>query len=236
MSYQPFENEPETIQSTTNLDDVYPEMDPEAQNNAGSSNNSVNRNYQSSKGDVLVTCCGRPFHSRSIAVLFIFFNLVVHIMNYGRSWRNSIENNNSHGHNYDPSLNEETSSAANIEDGLIMLNHCQVWLEAFLSVFALYGIVKNSARHVHWYILWCCFEAAVEILVILFFVYLTSKTDITLQLIFNFIFLFMLCIPLFSLAEIYVLLVHYRFLRSAYPQNSASFRFDLQQMYYKIRQ
>merc|ERR1712039_288495 len=134
MSYQPFENEPETIQSTTNLDDAYPEMDPEAQkNNAGNSNNSVNRNYQSSKGDVLVTCCGRPFHSRSIAVLFIFFNLVVHIMNYGRSWRKSIENNNSHGHNYDPTLNEETSSAANIEDGLIMLNHFQVWLEAFLS-------------------------------------------------------------------------------------------------------
>lgn len=239
MSYAPFQNQPEYTETRqSDMNDAYPEMNMDT-NSGNDVENSRPSHHSHNKGAIVFSCFGRPFHSKSIAILLIFFNLVAHIAQYGRKLKMKPRDYDYDTHDYDTHGNEtlgpKNSETENIENGMTALWHFQVWVEGLLSVFAIYGIVKNSARHVHWYILWCCFETATEVLVIMFFVYLVASiTNVVMA--FNLVFLFMLFIPVFSLVEIYFLLVHYRFLRSTYAQSNVSLLDDIRQKINNFRQ
>jgi len=237
MSYTPFQNEPEYTETRqSDMNDAYPEMNMDT--NSGNDVEDSRPDRAHKNGAIVFSCFGRPFHSRSIAIMLIFFNLVAHIAQYGRSLKTKGQypnrGNETSGVNHPTEFGKNETDAEQIENGMDALWHFQVWVEGILSVFAIYGIIKNSARHVHWYILWCCFETATEILVIMFFVYLVS--GISISLVFNLVFFFMLLIPVFSLVEIYYLLVHYRFLRSTYAQSNVSLLDDIRQRINNFRQ
>lgn len=208
--YQPFTNESETATSTNyhDMNNAYPDLDLPTTASDGQVN-------QTSELGTVKIFRNFSIATKPLALFLVIFNLIAHIWSVSAAEPEKYK------------LRQPTDSDKMVST----VWHITIVLEAILSVLALYGIFKNVASYIHWYICWCCFETAIEVIIAAFILWLLSMVKaFTIKVFFAFAMIG------FSLFEIYVLMVHYRFVKAEFPQNNAASLFkDIQYFIQRLR-